>query len=242
MRPVPGPGIRSSPTHRRGRAHVLRSPLADSRRQRARACCRRGGRNQETFEISKDWGVQRQPSMVTLILQPPRSPSAAATGTRRVSCDLSSPSGAPPCRRRGGLFFQEAIMTRRHGRRRHRAFCDCVAKGTCYTTYDSAMAGVKQTPDAIRAYRGSCCGHYHITRYTQDEYAQRVAAYGVQDEALCDTVVLPTNAGGPDEADHRPEPRPRQGDAGPAPVLGEQQARLSPSPAALARFLEGRRD
>ena len=89
-------------------------------------------------------------------------------------------------------------MARRHGRRRHRAPCECRAKGTCYTTWDAAMGAVATTPDAIRAYRGRCCGHYHITKYTIDEYAQRVAELGVQAAVEYGTVDVSTS----EEANH----------------------------------------
>lgn len=102
------------------------------------------------------------------------------------------------------------------------------------------MAGVKDTPDAERAYRGKCCGHWHITRYTVDEYAQRVAEYGVQDDANVVPWYYQDDEGGTDEADHRTEPRAREGDAGPAPLVRGESTRLAPSPATLARLLEGR--
>lgn len=79
-------------------------------------------------------------------------------------------------------------MARRHGRRPHRVSGVCHKKRSAWTTWDAAMAAVAKTPGAVRAYLGGCCGYYHITRYTEDEYAQRVAEFGVQTEADCDTV------------------------------------------------------
>lgn len=120
-------------------------------------------------------------------------------------------------------------MTRRHGRRRHRVSCDCRLKSACFTTYSAAMAAVVVTPDAERPYRGTCCGHYHITRYSIDEYAQLIAARiteGEQDE-------LRTG---------RSEPQAGTGGPGPQAVERRGEARSAPTPATLARFLEGRRD
>jgi hypothetical protein len=39
------------------------------------------------------------------------------------------------------------------------------------------MSAVNRVKDAERAYRGTCCGHWHITRLSVDEFAQRVAEY-----------------------------------------------------------------
>lgn len=122
-------------------------------------------------------------------------------------------------------------MSRRHGRRRGLSTtCTCRAKTACYTTYDAAMSAVHRTPDAKRAYRGDCCGHYHITRYTEDEYAQRVAAHA-------------------EEANHEQEEdysryglEPAAGAGGPgAPAVGSGgQSRLAPSPATVARIVQAR--
>ena len=74
-------------------------------------------------------------------------------------------------------------MAGRHGHRRRPPRkgtvqgCACQAKGSCFSTREAAMRTVATTKDAERAYRGDCCGHYHITRYTVDEFAQRRAEY-----------------------------------------------------------------
>lgn len=133
-------------------------------------------------------------------------------------------------------------MARRHGRRRGVAQgCDCRAKGMCFTTWDAANAAVSRVPDAERAYRGTCCGHLHITRSTQDEFAQRVAEFACTHDDNRGIVDL----GQETEADHESsaagaEPRGDEGGLGTPPFERSAQARLAPSPATLARRLASR--
>lgn len=137
--------------------------------------------------------------------------------------------------------------SRGHGRRKHLATCDCPAKAACYTTLDAAQGAVVRTPDAERAYRGTCCGHWHITRYTQDEYAQRVATYGVQDEAPYGTVVLPTHH--EEDFDEQQETadagvQPRGDEGGPRAETLERRPThpfAEGSPADVARRIRSRR-
>lgn len=116
--------------------------------------------------------------------------------------------------------------SRGHGKRRHRADCDCGAKSACFTTMKAALSAVATVPDAERAYRGDCCGHYHITRYTQDEYAQRVAAF----------------TEGADHEDRAPGTEPGSDARGPrAPALQRgDETRPTPTPAEVARVLQAR--
>jgi hypothetical protein len=136
--------------------------------------------------------------------------------------------------------------SRGHGHRRHIMSGVCNRKGSAYTTYDAAMSAVARTKDAIRAYRGDCCGYYHITRYTEDEYAQRCATY--YDEALC-TDVDPNDIVGANNTTMSGEhdeigvqPSSREGDAGTTQVKRSDAPRLAPSPATLARQLQARRN
>jgi hypothetical protein len=145
-------------------------------------------------------------------------------------------------------------MTRRHGRRRHIVRdCGCTMKSICFTTWDAAMSAVASVPDAERAYRGTCCGHYHITRLSIDEFAQRVAEYCVQEQAFCDTVVLSIGEEAGDEAETDPEaaarawiectePRTRGGGPGDPAIERWPAPRFPPSPAAFARRLKARSD
>ena len=135
------------------------------------------------------------------------------------------------------------LMGRRHGRKRHIAVCQCTAKSVCYTTWNAAMSAVSRVPGAIRAYRGKCCGHYHITRSTEDEYAQRMAElqcttaadYGTVDSGQgMETYHEAGNAGA--------EPRGGEGGSRAEAVeRGASDPLASPTPASLARRLEARR-
>src|SRR5690242_11373910 len=109
-------------------------------------------------------------------------------------------------------------MSGRHGRRPHVAtWCGCQIK-VCFTTYDAAMARVANIPGAERAYRGPCCGHYHITGLTQDEFAQLMAERSVQAGVEYGTVVPydDTDEGQDHEAERgdRPDAGPRSEEQG----------------------------
>lgn len=134
----------------------------------------------------------------------------------------------------------------RHGRRRHMANGACKVKGSAFTTWDAAMSAVARTPDAIRAYRGDCCGYFHITRYTEDEYAQRVAEFSEDrctDEQFSGIVENNnTTATNLEDDDERGEQGLHAGDAGSSSLERGEQPRFAPSPATLARRLQARRN
>lgn len=131
-----------------------------------------------------------------------------------------------------------------HGRKPHKVRGACTVKGSAFTTWDAAQAAVVTTPDAVRPYRGDCCGYYHITRYTVDEYAQRMAEMAgprrVQESWLDDTVD-PKSVQTEEETDVRGEPQADAGDAGPEAVQRVRIPRFTPSPATLAKRLAPRR-
>lgn len=147
-------------------------------------------------------------------------------------------------------------MSRRHGRRRHIASdCRCTAKTACYTTWEAAWSAVHRIPDVIRAYRGSCCGHYHVTKYTEDEYAQRVAAYMCTVDEICGIVdhERKDNDHGTEEDSPRSyeqaaarlgleagEPGARRRGPRTAPVERGAAARLAPTPLTVAARLQAR--
>jgi hypothetical protein len=137
----------------------------------------------------------------------------------------------------------------KHGRR------PGVVPGACpykiaFRTYEAVMSAMSRVKDAERPYLGDCCGYWHMTRTTQDEYAQQIAAQGCTDSAKRGKLEL----SGPDylkwlEAQHEAqgqardngEPRARGGDAGEAPQPRGGEPRLTPSPAEVARRLQARR-
>lgn len=129
--------------------------------------------------------------------------------------------------------------SRRHGHRPHKISGVCSVKGSTFTTQEAALAAVARTPDAQRAYRGDCCGYWHITRQTIDEYAQRMAARYVPRrimdlEDFDDTVV--------GEEDDEREQGADAGDAGPTQVQRIRQTSGSaPTPAEVARRIAGKR-
>jgi hypothetical protein len=140
-----------------------------------------------------------------------------------------------------------------HGKRPHVVPNGCSRK-TAFTTYEAAYAaGVKV--GAERAYRGKCCGWYHYTGSTQDEFAQLVAKFmeprGVQDTAVCDTMVTPdeevdNHEAQPDQpretraGSERAEPREGAGRPGTTCEQRGSSTRLAPSPAEVARRLQAR--
>jgi hypothetical protein len=79
--------------------------------------------------------------------------------------------------------------SRRHGVRPHVASGACPQGKTAYTTWNAATGAMRRVKDAIRVYHGKCCGYYHITKYEEGEYAQRVAEYMCTTPDSCDTMV-----------------------------------------------------
>lgn len=135
-----------------------------------------------------------------------------------------------------------------HGVRKHVARGVCSEKGMAFTQWDAAEAA-RVRLGAERIYRGHCCGYWHITRYTDGEYSQRMALTGCTDEVPYGSVGYnDTDEGGYDEAqqaeacDARSESR---GDAGrprKAKVKRRQPARLTASPDEIARFFSSLRN
>lgn len=132
--------------------------------------------------------------------------------------------------------------SKRHGRRPHKARNVCQVKGAAFTTWDAAMAVVATTPGAERPYRGTCCGYYHITRETQDEYAQRVAEFTPERRVKLpwegDTVDHETETSWEANDESGTQSRVRESDAGTAQVQRGRFPGLTPSPATLARRLQ----
>lgn len=132
-----------------------------------------------------------------------------------------------------------------HGVRKHVARGVCSAKGMAFTQWDAAEAA-RIRLGGERVYRGDCCGYLHITRYTEGEYAQRVAL-GCTDPDPYGMVGYNDTDEGEDDGeeqagDARGEPR---GDAGRprASSLKRGEApRPTATPAEVARFFEGRSD
>lgn len=115
--------------------------------------------------------------------------------------------------------------SRRHGVRRHVVSNVCPHGKTSFTTWDAAKGALARAKDAIRVYRGSCCGYFHITKYSEDEYAQRVAQFGCTSESAYGTVDLTTDEG--DYDGEYGEQSVREGDAAVAAIQRVWQARQS---------------
>jgi hypothetical protein len=114
--------------------------------------------------------------------------------------------------------------SRRHGVRRHVVSNVCPHGKTSFTTWDAAKGALARAKDAIRVYRGSCCGYFHITKYTEDEYAQRVAQFACTNREDYDTVDL-TDEDTEGAYDERREQSPRASDAAAAAIKRVWQAR-----------------
>lgn len=123
-----------------------------------------------------------------------------------------------------------------------------------FTTYEAAYSAMQDVPNADHVYRGECCGYYHFTSMTEAEFAQAMATRGVQDSAtrgMLDLTpeeylaVIDRRQADEEALEARLADEGRQsragagGPASPAQQRGKQ-ARPAPSPAALARRLEGR--
>lgn len=117
---------------------------------------------------------------------------------------------------------------RRHGKRPHVMPGACTVKGTAFTTYEAAYGRMVQTPGAIRVYRGNCCGYYHITSWTIDEFAQ-ITAQRIQEE----------RDGQEEGAGEESEPAACARDAAVASLERFRQSRLTPSPTEVARRIQG---
>lgn len=121
-------------------------------------------------------------------------------------------------------------------------------KGMCYTSWDAARAALVRL-DAERVYRCSQCGYLHVTRYTDAEYAQRMA--DTDPGKVCTSaanrgiVVSSTTDGDSDEAtEGGRDPQPAEGTGGSgAPTFKRGPTpRPAPSPATVAAFVARRRD
>lgn len=123
-------------------------------------------------------------------------------------------------------------------------------KGMSFTSWDAAESALVRL-GAERVYRCSGCGHLHITRYTEGEYSQRIAA---TDEQGCTSgidygIVVDTDEGENDEAkdaatagDDGGEPRPDAGGPRATTFKRGPSPRPAPSPATFARILKERGD
>lgn len=117
--------------------------------------------------------------------------------------------------------------SRRHGVRRHVVSNVCPQGKTSFTTWDAAKSALTRAKDAVRVYRGSCCGYFHITKYTEDEYAQRVALFGCTRDANYDTIVVHDEDIFQGVSDERREQTLYDGDATVAAIQRVWQARQS---------------
>lgn len=140
-----------------------------------------------------------------------------------------------------------------HGVRKHMARGACHIK-VAFTTYAAALAATVNIKDAERPYRGKCCGYYHITSMTEAEFSQAMATRGVQDSAIRGKVDLTdeeylalmekereeqeARAARPEAA----EPGAGPGGPGAATFKRGPSVGRTPTPAALARRLQARRD
>jgi hypothetical protein len=127
---------------------------------------------------------------------------------------------------------------------RHGVNCP-MGKGMCFTSWDAAEAA-RLRLGAERVYTCSACGYLHITRYTEAEYAVRIAPQVCTSEFIRGMVDLTDDEGVRDEqavpvVDQGGQPGPGRGDAGEATQPRGGFTRLAPSPAEVALRVQGRR-